>query len=67
MSKNGKIGSLEDRIRSLCASVVKSGDEDDLQSMCAALRSMLSQHIELVRDQVRELKVKEIELKRKVQ
>ena len=56
MPDDTKIASLEDQIRALCAQVVKSSDEGELQTMCANLRLMLSEHIEFVRMRVRELK-----------
>lgn len=67
MPNKNKIGSLENRIRALCGRVAKSNDEDDLRRMCADLRSLLSEHIELVRDKVRELKAKELESKKRIQ
>lgn len=56
---------LEQRIRSLCGEVVKSSSEEAMQAMCAELRSMLSEHIEQVRAQVRELKTQELKVKQK--
>jgi hypothetical protein len=60
-----KIASLEDQIRALCARVVRSSDEGELQTMCADLRTMISEHIELVRGKVRELTIKELEAKKR--
>ena len=56
---------LEQRIRSLCSEVVKSTSEETLQTMCAELRSMLSEHVEQVRAQVRELRMQELKVKHK--
>jgi hypothetical protein len=55
-----KTETLEQRIRSLCGEVVKSTSEESLQVMCAELRGMLSEHIEQVRAQVRELQAREL-------
>ena len=48
---------LEDRIRELCAQAVASGD-DDLHEVMAQLRSAMRQHIEGVRERLRELAAK---------
>ncbi|HLW54804.1 MAG TPA: hypothetical protein VKW06_18355 [Candidatus Angelobacter sp.] len=61
-----KIDGLEGRIRALCAKVVKSSDEDTLRSMCADLRTMLNEHIEFVRSQARELKIRQLEAQLKI-
>jgi hypothetical protein len=45
---------LEDRIRELCVQAVASGD-DDLPEVMALLRSAIHQHIEGVRERLREL------------
>ena len=60
-----KTYTLEQRIRSLCSEVVKSTNEEALQVMCAELRGMLSEHIEQVRAQVRELRTQELKVKQK--
>lgn len=48
---------LEDRIRELCARAVACGD-DDFHEVMAQLRSALRQHIEGVRERLRELAAK---------
>jgi hypothetical protein len=48
---------LEDRIRELCAQALASGD-DDLPEVMAQLRFAIRQHIEGVRERMRELAAK---------
>lgn len=58
------IGNLEVRIRALCSRVIESGSEDELRTMCAELRSLLSEHIAVVRLQARALKAKMLDIKK---
>ena len=59
MPYNTRIGSLEERIRALCRKVTESADDEDLQRMCAELRTLVREHIELMREQVRQITARE--------
>ncbi len=43
---------LEDRIQQLCAQVVATEDEEELNRLCSELRDALNRHIALMRKRV---------------
>jgi len=45
-------GEIEDRIQQLCARIVATEDEGELNQLCADLQGALKEHIQFLRDQV---------------
>jgi signal transduction histidine kinase len=43
---------LEDRIQQLCAQVVATDEEEELNRLCVELRDALNKHISRLREQV---------------
>jgi uncharacterized coiled-coil protein SlyX len=47
-------GNLEDRIQQLCAQVVATQDDEELNRLCTELRDALNRHIAFLRKKVAE-------------